>query len=541
MAAMKTMLPWTDCKGKVFFYSTTICCVLLLGALYSIPEGSVIPCSGCKLLGPLSLPPSAMHGAKEEQTSRNSSHGSDATFSPASGTRKHDEAVEVLEEWRLPSVADDRPKEQLSGPDTFGEPRRFMPLGSSAFLFVQFGVYRYGPNMFAVVGLGPKSLHDHGNPGFECSWVSNEENSKPVRGWTKISSPDWGLGKQYSCLVVHCTFNSAVGENGSGGKLEFVANHGSSDQTGLPDVKWIALNEEPNKYDALIFGPPFKYDYVYCGSPLFGSLSPQRMREWVAYHVWLFGPRSHFVFYDAGGVHEGVRKVLEPWVELGFVSVLNTRQESRYDDHYYSQFLVNNDCLFKSKTMANWTFFFDVDEYVYVPEEFSFEQVMLDFAKMGRRAQQVHMKQNFMSNNHCRNESLDSEELGRQWALEKLVYRRTQHTKLWGFENRKYAIQARYALSTGVHNSMDTLVPKGQSRQDTVLNEDRKLTYNHYHHTIDNHGEICEKFVDPSLNLTKLETRGEWGWHVLDFGMSIFADAVREFENRTVGQLPFVL
>ena len=31
-----------------------------------------------------------------------------------------------------------------------------------------------------------------------------------------------------------------------------------------------------------------------------------------------------------------------------------------------NQFLVVNDCLFRSRFMANWTFFFDIDEYMYV-------------------------------------------------------------------------------------------------------------------------------------------------------------------------------
>lgn len=128
----------------------------------------------------------------------------------------------------------------------------------------------------------------------------------------------------------------------------------------------------------------------------------------------------------------------------------------------------------------------------------------------------------------------------RQWGFEKLVYRRTQHTKQWGFLNKKYAIQAEYASSTGVHNSIDTSVPEGAGHSDTVVTEEWKMTYHHYHHTIDNHGELCEKFVDPAVNGTKLETQGEFGFHVLDLGMAVLADVVREFEIKTVGELPFL-
>jgi hypothetical protein len=40
------------------------------------------------------------------------------------------------------------------------------------------------------------------------------------------------------------------------------------------------------------------------------------------------------------------------------------------------QFLVVNDCLFRSRFMANWTFFFDVDEYVSVEPSTSLSAVL---------------------------------------------------------------------------------------------------------------------------------------------------------------------
>lgn len=412
--ALKHMFPWLDAKAAVCFCSTAVICVLLLAVLYFTPEGGrIIPGGGCGTLGPLSSnsPQQNIEQVEEERKSalyRDSF--SNSLASTGSSQRDGDGGVE---EWRRPAVTDDRPEERLEGRKAFGEPRRYLPLGSAAFLFVQFGAYRYGANVFAVVGLGAKSLHKFGNPGFECAWVSSADNFT-VRGWINKKSPDWGLGRQYTSLVVHCSFSSAVGADGSGGRLEFVAHHGSSDRTGLPAVSWVALKEEPTDYNGSDFREGRKHEYLYCGSPIFGSISPQRMREWIAYHAWRFGPRSHFVLYDAGGIHEGVQRILEPWVEKGFVSVLNMRQESRYDDYYYSQFLANNDCLFKAKTSARWAFFFDVDEYVHVPDPFTFEQVMSEYNAMGRRAQQVLMKQNFMNNNHCRrNESLSSGELER--------------------------------------------------------------------------------------------------------------------------------
>ncbi|CAM6119576.1 unnamed protein product [Calypogeia fissa] len=543
--AMKDMFRWMKWKNHkltvVFFLATTFCLLLLL-LVHFTPDGIAKPYGDC--------PRTSSSSPREENSfiSTETKQPQPQSQQPQQG----ETVVKVVEEWQFPSVQDDRPHEELTDLESFEQPRRYMPMGSSAFLYIQFGAYRIGPNAFAVVGLAPKFLHKEGNPGFDCSWVSSggDNNSTTVKGWTSKHKPDWGLGMQYSVVVVHCTFSGEVGADGSGGRLEFVATHGTSDHTGLPDAHWVALKEDPNEYDGSVFVAPYKYDYLYCGSPIFGSISPQRIREWIAYHVWRFGPRSHFVLYDAGGIHEGVRKILQPWVEKGFVSVFNIRQQSRYEQYYYSQFLVVNDCLLKGKTLANWTFFFDVDEYIYVPEPFTFDQVMMEYANMGRRAQQVHFKQNFMSHFHCRNESLDAGVLQRRWMIEKLVYRRTQHTKRWGFPNRKYAIQAQYASSTGVHNSMDTSHPQGMGHKETVIVEDFKLSYNHYHHTVDRHDEICKEFVNPTLTTMELfgptgldgpPTPPQLALHVLDTGMAALADAVREFENRTVGEQPFLL
>lgn len=45
------------------------------------------------------------------------------------------------------------------------------------------------------------------------------------------------------------------------------------------------------------------------------------------------------------------------------------------------QFMVVNDCLFRSRFMANWTIFFDVDEYMYVEPTTSLGEVLNAYAK----------------------------------------------------------------------------------------------------------------------------------------------------------------
>ncbi|WOK91839.1 hypothetical protein Cni_G00530 [Canna indica] len=246
--------------------------------------------------------------------------------------------------------------------------RAFNPVGSAAYLFVQMGAYRGGPDSFAVVGLASKPLHVFAKPQFSCEWQprGGDSNSSFASGYAIL--PDWGYGRVYTVLVVNCTFPSDVGLDGSGGRLVVHATTGGGgDRAVQAEERFVAAEEAPGAVNASVFTAPSKYAYLYCSSSLYGNLSPQRVREWMAYHARLFGERSHFVFHDAGGVHPGVMEVLRPWAEKGLVTLQDIREQERFDGYYHNQFLVVNDCLHRYRFMAKWIFFFDVDEFIYLP------------------------------------------------------------------------------------------------------------------------------------------------------------------------------
>jgi hypothetical protein len=121
------------------------------------------------------------------------------------------------------------------------------------------------------------------------------------------------------------------------------------------------------------------------------------MREWLAYHAFFLGENSHFIFHDAGGFHPDVWTILEPWIKKGRVSVQNIRQQEIYDAYYHNQFLVVNDCLFRSRFMANWTFFFDIDEYLHVPISTSLSKIL----DAGPNITQITFEQVVMSTELC--------------------------------------------------------------------------------------------------------------------------------------------
>lgn len=77
--------------------------------------------------------------------------------------------------------------------------------------------------------------------------------------------------------------------------------------------------------------------------------------------------RSHFFMYDAGGVHADVRRVLDPWIEAGRVTLDDIREQEMFDGYYHNQFMVVNDCFHRARQLSRWLFFFDVDEYMWIP------------------------------------------------------------------------------------------------------------------------------------------------------------------------------
>ncbi|KAK1281303.1 hypothetical protein QJS04_geneDACA014282 [Acorus gramineus] len=384
--------------------------------------------------------------------------------------------------------------------------RSFNTHGSASYLFIQMGAYRAGPNSFAVVGLGSKPLHVFSKPTFRCEWVgthNGSSSSETVDGHKIL--PDWGYGRVYTVVVVNCSFNTSVGADSSGGSLIIHASDGSGSVERFP-----ALVEPPGTvFDV---GPP-EFDFVYCGSPLYGNLSPQRVREWVAYHAKLFGERARVVVHDAGGVHREVMDVLKPWVELGLVTVQDVREQERFDGYYHNQFLIVNDCLHRYRFKAKWILFFDLDEYVYVPPKSTLRSV---FAAMEDYAQFT-IEQMPMSSKLCH--SADAGRHVRKWGFEKLVYR---DVKRGIRRDRKYAIQPRRAFATGVHMSQNVA---GKTQHKT----EGRIKYFHYHGTIANRREPCREFS----NSTELAFEGSP--YVFDDTLRSLAGSVKRFELKTIG------
>ncbi|KAJ4849142.1 Galactan beta-1,4-galactosyltransferase gals1 [Turnera subulata] len=392
--------------------------------------------------------------------------------------------------------------------------RTFQAYGNAAALFVQMGAYRGGPTTFAVVGLASKPTHVFGRPWYKCEWISNNGSSVRAKAYKML--PDWGYGRVYTVVVVNCTFPANPNRDNVGGRLVLYAYYGESPSK---YEKFTALEEAPGSYNQSRYTPPFDYEYLYCGSSLYGNLSAARFREWMAYHAWFFGPSSHFVFHDAGGVSPEVRAALEPWVRAGRVTIQDIRGQSEYDGYYYNQFLVVNDCLHRYRHSANWTFYFDVDEYIYLPHGYTLESVLSEFSDYT----QFTIEQNPMSSVLCLNDS--TQDYARQWGFEKLLLR---ESRTGIRRDRKYAIQAKNAFATGVHMS-ENVVGK------TLHKTETKIRYYHYHNSIQVKEELCREFLPASAknNVTWYNKLP----YVYDDNMKKLASTIKEFERNTIGNL----
>ncbi|XP_058073319.1 galactan beta-1,4-galactosyltransferase GALS1 [Magnolia sinica] len=414
------------------------------------------------------------------------------------------------------STPPQRPQQLRSTTPSDPNKRLFQAYGNAASLFVQMGAYRGGPFTFAVIGLASKPLHVFARPWFKCEYISNNHSTKSLKAKSYKMLPDWGYGRVYTVVIVNCTFSEKPNADNAGGKLVLYAYYGESPKR---YEKIVALEEAPNSYDESKFRPPYKYEYLYCGSSLYGNLSAARIREWMAYHAYFFGPRSHFVFHDAGGVAPDVRAVLEPWVRAGRATVQDIRAQAEYDGYYYNQFLVVNDCLHRYRYEANWTFYFDVDEYIYLPDGNTLESVLNEFSDYT----QFTIEQNPMSSKLCISD--DTQDYSKQWGFEKLVFR---ESRTGIRRDRKYAIQAKNAYATGVHMS-ENVIGK------TLHKTETKIRYYHYHNSISVTGEPCRVFIPKPAqdNVTWFEKLP----YVYDGNMKAIAETVKRFEQQTIGDV----
>ncbi|MCL7032915.1 hypothetical protein MKW94_015993 [Papaver nudicaule] len=211
--------------------------------------------------------------------------------------------------------------------------RAFNPFGSAAYNFIQMGSYRGGLNSFAIIGLSSKPLHVYGKPHDQCEWIPLSKNqSAETVSTTSITTtgykilPDWGYGCVYTVVVVNCTFKDEP-VIPVGGKLIFYASTGAGggfgeDGGGITD-RIESLIEKHDSFDVSVFDNMIIFT---------------RVREWIAYHVKLFGEKSHFVIHDAAKLMLNfiLHKICSRFTieKPGYVPVAGGAEEAMFSRNY---------------------------------------------------------------------------------------------------------------------------------------------------------------------------------------------------------------
>eukprot|EP00897_Mesotaenium_endlicherianum_P011073 jgi/Mesen1/9995/ME000072S09405 len=218
--------------------------------------------------------------------------------------------------------------------------------------FVYFSGYRIQMNEFAALGLAALVLHDL-KQADACRWVM--PNGTSIQGSIQMHYPGEHHARMYETIILKCLLaRPALGL--MGGSLMMTI-----DGEEVP-----VYSEEPGTDPhEVLAGAPYKRFLTYCSPPMYGSIDPQRVKEWLEYHRSTHGV-DHVHMYDAGGLDADVMKVLQPYLDAGTMDITDIKASLKYDTWLYSQVLVVNDCALRTRATSRWALMMDIDEYLHV-------------------------------------------------------------------------------------------------------------------------------------------------------------------------------
>ncbi|CAM6099840.1 unnamed protein product [Calypogeia fissa] len=451
----------------------------------------------------------------------------------------------------------------------------FKPLSYANYPFVLFSGYRHTLNSFYVLGITSIIVRSYENeqPVYRCEWVPNcksDISNDKAAEQTSQKDDDHqqeGLlteadmlyvrfdenGMVYVPAIVNCTFNQSVGADGEGGLLRLHLSRGPSfwgPHYAVGDVfremplevnekskSW--LQQDHNAELSVETGLPYKY--AFCGPPLYGTTHNREwIPKWLAYHHYLWEGKEHFYFYVAEPLNTEARQMLEPWIKAGLLTIIEAVGGEAYPSWYRNQLLFINDCIYRTRFTAQWTFFHDLDELLYVPapntlagllEEHRDKPWMtfgnlpfsLDFCtttNLNPKQQQQTQKQRELSS--------DDDQSSQIWQLERLQWRskhpecRHEDEDPWmciaAPGRRKYVVNPRKVFVSGVHR---VAMPETGG-----VNFNASIARVHHFHGITNpNRKACSRLV----NVTGDSEQPDPLSHEFDNAMASLVPEVRKF------------
>lgn len=258
------------------------------------------------------------------------------------------------------------------------EPRALQPLSFALYPYAKFSTYRLSLNTFFVVGLTSAVARAFDTPVYNCQWKQRGKDLVITNAEMIYIKYDENR-MPFVPSIVNCTFPTAVGEDGNGGvlKLAVTIKPKRDNPTGTvtADVLYESKGAVRSFNDTLKTlerdgAASLPYKYAFCGPPMHGKIRAEWILGWLTYHYNLYEGlegKVRFFFYNVGGLHPEGRRLLDPFIQAGVIEVIDALDEWYYPAHYHNQVMFINDCLHRTRYLAQWTLFHDFDEFLYIP------------------------------------------------------------------------------------------------------------------------------------------------------------------------------
>ncbi|KAJ7296889.1 hypothetical protein O6H91_12G086300 [Diphasiastrum complanatum] len=298
--------------------------------------------------------------------------------------------------------------------------------------------------------------------------------------------------------MVNCTFEEEVGIGNEGGLLFITVSVGP--QRGGTERK-LALEEKKGAASDLMRkrNSPPSLRIAFCGPPIHGNIRADWVLHWLVYHHYLWNGSAHFFFYNVGGLDDSHRRVLDPFLKGGYLTIIDALDEKLFPSWYYNQLLFINDCLHMTRYLSSWTFFYDLDEFLFVPPPRTLDQLLDE-----------HKEKTFITFGSIPSVTslcADPPVKASHWLVQQFLWmQKLPHcindedpwVCLRGPGARKYAVNPRKMIAAAVHGT------SWPSEGGIDLNATIARTY-HYHGVLSAEATLCQKKVNVSLPIDQLE------------------------------------
>jgi len=229
----------------------------------------------------------------------------------------------------------------------------------------------------------------------------------------------------------------------------------------------------------------FPFNYSVCIPPLFGTIQPLKLIEFIELNLLL--GFQHFIFYTGALSDKNINQVLQYYSEKNIVTFIDfvlPEIVTKPKIWYNGQLSAHNDCLYRAMSVSRFVAIMDIDEYI-VPHNG-------DYRVTDSLRQQFDQSANicalsFESAFYDPKYSSSSRKPGSQLTPTLVSQVSTSRTLLFSKVRTKVFVEARRVYEVGIHH-----VSKPARDNWRVVNVNTSLAFlHHYRACVPNYGMKC--------------------------------------------------